>query len=74
MYSTVTSYVEEIFSKVNKLQERVLTAQKNIKQAFALIDKWANVAMFDRYSHPKNGKFALLALEENSPRKQKRCV
>lgn len=72
LFLIVTPYVEEVFSKVNKLQERVLTAQNNIQQVFAQISKWANVAIFDRYSQLKTGKFALLALDENAARKQKR--
>ncbi|XP_077301132.1 dynein beta chain, ciliary-like [Arctopsyche grandis] len=70
--TNVTAYVEEVFDMIDKLQKRVLTAQKNVKQTFQQMDSWANVAMYDRHPHPKIGKYPLLALDENNSRKLKR--
>lgn len=66
MWLTVTDWMAEVYTAINTLQERVLTAQNNVKRGLANIDAWGNVPLHNRKENPD--KLELLAVKERHPR------
>lgn len=60
----------EVYTAINTLQERVLTAQNNVKQGLANIAKWGDKPLHNRKENPD--KMELLAVNERHPRFFKR--
>lgn len=66
MWFTVTEWMAEVYSAINTLQERVLTAQRNVKQGLDNIATWADKPLHVRKENPE--KLELLAIKERHPR------
>lgn len=60
----------EVYAAINTLQERVLTAQNNVREGLADIAKWGDIPLHNRKANPD--KMELLAVFERHPRFVKR--
>lgn len=56
----------EVYAAINTLQERVLTAQNNVKRGLANIAAWGDRPLHNRKENPD--KMELLAVAERHPR------
>ncbi|CAB3248911.1 unnamed protein product [Arctia plantaginis] len=65
-----TEWMAEVYAAINTLQERVLTAQNNVREGLADIAKWGDVPLHNRKENPD--KMELLAVLERHPRFVKR--
>ncbi|XP_075982942.1 dynein beta chain, ciliary-like [Anticarsia gemmatalis] len=65
-----TEWMAEVYSAINTLQERVLTAQNNVWEGLADIERWGNKPLHNRKENPD--KMELLAINERHPRFVKR--
>ncbi|VVD05318.1 unnamed protein product [Leptidea sinapis] len=61
-----TEWMAEVYSAINTLQERVLTAQNNVKNGLNNIAAWGNIPLHNRKENPD--KMELLAVKERVPR------
>ncbi|CAH0400414.1 unnamed protein product [Chilo suppressalis] len=61
-----TEWMAEVYTAINTLQERVLTAQNNVKHGLANIAAWGNIPLHNRKENPD--KVELLAVNERHPR------
>ncbi|XP_013170954.1 PREDICTED: dynein beta chain, ciliary-like [Papilio xuthus] len=61
-----TEWMAEVYSAINTLQERVLTAQRNVKRGLDNIAAWADKPLHVRKENPE--KLELLAVKERHPR------
>lgn len=62
----------EVYSAINTLQERVLTAQNNVKRGLGNIATWGDIPLHNRKFNPD--KMELLAVNERQPRFIKRSI
>lgn len=69
--ATVTDWMAEVYAAINTLQERVLTAQNNVKRGLANIAAWGDIPLHNRKDNPD--KLELLAVHERNPRFIARC-
>ncbi|XP_037301353.1 LOW QUALITY PROTEIN: dynein beta chain, ciliary-like, partial [Manduca sexta] len=65
-----TEWMAEVYAAINTLQERVLTAQNNVKRGLANIAAWGDKPLHNRKENPD--KMELLAVNERHPRFLKR--
>ncbi|OWR50188.1 Dynein beta chain ciliary [Danaus plexippus plexippus] len=61
-----TEWMAEVYAAINTLQERVLTAQNNVKRGLSNIAAWGDVPLHNRKHNPE--KLELLAVKERHPR------
>nr|XP_049704637.1 dynein beta chain, ciliary-like [Helicoverpa armigera] len=61
-----TDWMAEVYTAINTLQERVLTAQNNVKRGLANIESWGNIPLHNRKTNPD--KLELLAVNERHRR------
>lgn len=66
----VTEWMAEVYSAINTLQERVLTAQNNVKRGLSNIAAWGDVPLYNRKENLD--KMELLAVNERRARFVKR--
>lgn len=67
---SVTEWMAEVYAAINTLQERVLTAQNNVRQGLDNIAAWGDKPLYNRKENPD--KMELLAVNERLPRLVKR--
>ncbi|CAB3248907.1 unnamed protein product [Arctia plantaginis] len=65
-----TDWMTEVYTAINTLQERVLTAQNNIKEGLEDIERWGKIPLHNRKENPD--KLELLAVNERHSRFVKR--
>ncbi|KAJ0173728.1 hypothetical protein K1T71_010877 [Dendrolimus kikuchii] len=65
-----TEWMAEVYTAINTLQERVLTAQNNVKRGLSNIAAWGDIPLHNRKENPD--KMELLAVIERHPRFCKR--
>ncbi|XP_045527512.1 dynein beta chain, ciliary-like [Pieris brassicae] len=65
-----TEWMAEVYAAINTLQERVLTAQNNVRQGLDNIAAWGDKPLHNRKENPD--KMELLAVNERLPRLVKR--
>lgn len=65
-FISVTEWMAEVYAAINTLQERVLTAQNNVKRGLSNIAAWGDVPLHNRKHNPE--KLELLAVKERHPR------
>lgn len=68
----VADWMDEVYTAINTLQERVLRAQNNVKDGLADMAKWGNIPLHNRKDNP--AKLELLAVNERHPRFVKRYI
>lgn len=56
----------EVYTAINTLQERVLTAQNNVRRGLSNIAAWGDKPLHNRKDNPE--KLELLAVNERHPR------
>ncbi|KAL0819776.1 hypothetical protein ABMA28_007817 [Loxostege sticticalis] len=61
-----TDWMAEVYAAINTLQERVLTAQNNVKRGLANIAAWGDIPLHNRKENLD--KMELLAVAERHPR------
>ncbi|XP_022817840.1 dynein beta chain, ciliary-like [Spodoptera litura] len=61
-----TDWMAEVYTAINTLQERVLTAQNNVKRGLANIATWGDIPLHNRKANPD--KLELLAVNERHRR------
>ncbi|KAF9414328.1 hypothetical protein HW555_007725, partial [Spodoptera exigua] len=61
-----TDWMAEVYAAINTLQERVLTAQNNVKRGLEHIATWGDVPLHNRKANPD--KLELLAVNERHRR------
>lgn len=66
IFPEVTDWMAEVYAAINTLQERVLTAQNNMKRGLANIAAWGDKPLHNRKENPD--KMELLAVAERHPR------
>ncbi|CAH2045643.1 unnamed protein product, partial [Iphiclides podalirius] len=65
-----TEWMAEVYAAINTLQERVLTAQNNVKRGLANVAAWGDQPLHKRKENPD--RLELLAVNERHPRLLKR--
>lgn len=63
---TVTEWMAEVYAAINTLQERVLTAQNNVRTGLANISLWGDKPLHNRKENPD--RLELLAVNERHAR------
>lgn len=66
----VTDWMAEVYAAINTLQERVLTAQNNVKRGLTNIAAWGDDPLYNRKFNPD--RMELLAINERNSRFLKR--